>query len=168
MYDNIGGKIKGLAKVAFIIEVIAAVIIGANFIAIDDDLIGIGLLIMILCSFVGWVSSWLLYGFGELIDQTCAIARNTYGGERKSETQSKIDHERISKINDLLSQGLLTEEEYKQAISKEMNPEEEYKQKFSEEMNPEQALRILKNRLAYDMITEEEYKELTAEIINNL
>ena len=28
MYDNIGGKIKGLAKAAFIVEDIAAIIVG--------------------------------------------------------------------------------------------------------------------------------------------
>ena len=32
MYDNIGGKIKGLAKTIFIIEAIAAVITGIIFI----------------------------------------------------------------------------------------------------------------------------------------
>ena len=119
MYDDIGGKIKGLAKATFIIGAIAAVIIGIMFMALDDELIGIGLLIMILGPIVAWVSTWFLYGFGELIEKTCDIARNTYGGEIKSEAQSKVDYGRISKIENLRSQGLITEEEYQQAISKE-------------------------------------------------
>lgn len=118
MYDNIGGKIKGLAKVGFIVEAIAAVITGIALMASDEDLIPIGLLVMLLGPIVAWVSSWLLYGFGELVDKTCDIARNTHGGERKSEAQSKVDYERISKIEKLRSQGLITEEEYQQAISK--------------------------------------------------
>ncbi len=119
MYDNIGGKIKGLAKAFFIVEAIAAVITGIALMATDEDLIGIGLLVMVVGPLVAWVSSWLLYGFGEIIDKLCDIERNTRGGERKSEAQAKVDSERISKIEKLRSQGLITEEEYQQAISKE-------------------------------------------------
>jgi hypothetical protein len=118
MYDNIGGKIKGLAKAVFIVEAIAAVITGIALMASDEDMIPIGLLVMVVGPLVAWASSWLLYGFGELIDKTCDIARNTHGGERKSEAQSKVDYERVSKIEKLRSQGLITEEEYQQAISK--------------------------------------------------
>ena len=118
MYDNIGGKIKGLAKATFIVEAIAAVITGIALMATDGDLIGYGLLVMLLGPIVAWVSSWLLYAYGELVDKACDIERNTRGGERKSEAQTKIDEERISKIEKLRSQGLITEEEYQQAISK--------------------------------------------------
>lgn len=119
MYDNIGGKIKGLAKAIFIVGAIAAVIAGVAIMGSDEETIVIGSLVMIFGPLIAWVSSWLLYGFGELIDKTCDIARNTYGGERKSEAQSKVDYERISKIERLRSQGLITEEEYQQAISKD-------------------------------------------------
>jgi len=118
MYDNIGGKIKVLAKVTFIVEAIAAVITGIALMASDEDMIPVGLLVMVVGPIVAWVSSWLLYGFGELVDKACDIERNTRGGERKSEAQKKVDEERISKIEKLRSQGLITEEEYKQAISK--------------------------------------------------
>ncbi len=118
MYDNIGGKIKALAKAIFIFEAIAAVIAGIALMAANDDLILFGVLALILGPAVAWVSSWLLYGFGELIEKACDIERNTRSGERKSEAQSKIDAERISKIEKLRSQGLITEEEYQQAISK--------------------------------------------------
>jgi hypothetical protein len=106
MYDNIGGKIKGLAKAGFIVEAIVAVITGIALMASDDDLIIVGVLVLLLGPIVAWVSSWLLYGFGEIIDKTCSIERNTRGGERKSEAQSKIDSERINKIEKLRSQGL--------------------------------------------------------------
>ena len=118
MFENIGGKIKGLAKAAFIVVAIAAAIIGIALIASDEDLIVTGLLVIVLGSFIAWVSSWFLYGFGELIDNTCEIARNTRGGERKSEVQARVDYERVSELEKLRSQGLITEEEYQQAISK--------------------------------------------------
>jgi len=69
MYDNIGGKIKGIAKAVFIVEAIAAVIAGIALVAIDEDLILFGVLTLILGPAVAWVSSWLLYVFGELIDK---------------------------------------------------------------------------------------------------
>lgn len=123
MYDKIGGKIKGMAKATFFVEAIVAIIAGIIFTIMagngDEAMLLVGLPVMILGPLAAWVSSCLLYGFGELIDKTCDIARNTYCGERKSEAQSKVDYERISKIEELRSQGLITEEEYQQAISKE-------------------------------------------------
>lgn len=115
MFDNIGGKIKGLAKVLFWLEAIAAVIVG---IVLVEDTDGLSLLFAIAGVLVAWISAWFLYGFGEIIDKLCDIERNTRDGERKSEAQSKIDSERISKIEKLRSQGLITEEEYQQAISR--------------------------------------------------
>ena len=77
MYDNIGKKIKGLVKVLFIVESIAAAIVGIALLASDEDLIFIGLLVLLGGPIVAWVSSLLLYGFGELIDRVCEIAQNT-------------------------------------------------------------------------------------------
>lgn len=116
MFENIGGKIKTLAKVLFWIEAIAAIIVGF---ALIGDTNGLSLLYALAGGFVAWVSSWFLYGFGEIIDKLCAIERNTRGGERKSTTQTNEDEKRISNLERLRSQGLITEEEYRQAISKE-------------------------------------------------
>lgn len=116
MFDNIGGKIKGLAKVIFWLEAIAAVIVG---LVLVEDTEGLSLFFAIAGVLAAWISAWFLYGFGEIIDKLCDIERNTRGGERKSEAQSKVDFERINKIEKLRSQGLITEEEYQQAISKE-------------------------------------------------
>ena len=120
MYDNIGSKIKGLAKAIFVFETICAVITGIALCSSnEEELIFIGLLIVIpLGPLVAWVSSWLLYGFGELIDNTCEIARNTRKHGGKSKAQLDADYERISKIEELRSQGLISEEEYQNAISK--------------------------------------------------
>ncbi len=118
MYNNIGRKIKGLVKTLFIIEAIAAVITGIVLLSIDDDFILAGLLVMIVLPFVAWISSWLLYAFGELVDKICDIERNTRGCETKSESPEALNSERISNLEKLRSQGLITEEEYQQAISK--------------------------------------------------
>ena len=81
MYDNIGEKIKGLAKWTFIVEAIAAVITGIAMMMVGEgeELSFYGLLVMLLGPIAAWVSSWLLYGFGEIITKLCDIERNTRG-----------------------------------------------------------------------------------------
>lgn len=93
MYDNIGGKIKGLAKAVFIVEATAAVITGIALVAIDEDLILFGLLTLILGPAVAWVSSWFLYGFGELIDKVCEIATNTKNSRNASTSSNNQEHQ---------------------------------------------------------------------------
>lgn len=130
MFKNIGGKIKGLAKAFFILGAIVPIIVGIVLMSSDENMVLVGILVMVGGFVVAWISSWFLYGFGELIDKTCAIERNTRGYKRLidaqskvdsegiTESQSKEDSERIKKIEHLRSQGLITEEEYIQAISK--------------------------------------------------
>ncbi len=65
LYENIGGKIKNWAKWIFIIEAIAAILAGFILAAEED---GAYILISIIGPLVAWVGSWLLYGFGELIE----------------------------------------------------------------------------------------------------
>ena len=83
MYDNIGSKIKGLAKGTFIVETLAAVITGIILWTDGDELWGP--LVLFCGPIVAWISSWLLYGFGELICETSSakeelmeINRNIY------------------------------------------------------------------------------------------
>lgn len=85
MYDNIGGKIKGLAKIIFIVEAIAAAISGLALIVSNEETVFAGLLAVILGPVAAWVSSWLLYGFGEIVEKVSEIERNTRGEEKKPE-----------------------------------------------------------------------------------
>ena len=75
MYDNIGSKIKGLSVTVAVVTAIACIITGIVLMCSGDALFISGLLIAVIGSFSAWISSWLLYGFGELIEQTC---NNTY------------------------------------------------------------------------------------------
>ena len=74
MYENIGAKIKGLAKIIFFIGVIVTAIASIVFII---NMGPIGLILLIIGLIIAWVNSLLLYGFGELIDKVCEIAKNT-------------------------------------------------------------------------------------------
>ena len=82
MYKNIGGKIKGLAKTFGIIGIAASVLMGIGpILAVGGNemniiLVGVG--IAVVGSLVSWISTWLLYGFGELIAKTAAIEENIH------------------------------------------------------------------------------------------
>lgn len=86
MYDNIGEKIKSLAKASFIVVSITEVITGIALMIAEDYLILLGLLIMIVGPIVTWLSSWLLYGFGQLIENSDIIAAEY---NRKNEKHEK-------------------------------------------------------------------------------
>lgn len=79
MYTNIGGKIKGLACVSGWIFLIAGVITWFVFIVNDspyDDFIGW------LClpgGAMGYLGTWALYGFGQLVEDTNALRRHACG-----------------------------------------------------------------------------------------
>ena len=73
MYENIGKKLKGLALAVFIIMFILSIVGGAIIIIVDDDLVAVGIVVMLVMPLVAWISSWFLYGFGELIDKVCDI-----------------------------------------------------------------------------------------------
>ncbi len=70
MFSNIGGKIKSLAQVITWLGIIVSVIWGFVLMATDEDLIPAGLIIALLGSLISWISSFVLYGFGQLIENT--------------------------------------------------------------------------------------------------
>lgn len=127
MFDNIGKKIKSLASILCWVGIIAYIILAIIMFAIaadayDEELyITLGVIFLFVGPLMSWISSFFMYGFGELIDKACDIERNTRGGERKSVAQAKVETERIEKLERLRSQGLITEEEYQQAVAKENN-----------------------------------------------
>ena len=75
MYNNIGGKIKNLAFGTFLSEAIGSFTTGivltiTGLRGDDTALLLSGFLTLLLGPVVAWVSSWLLYGFGQLISNT--------------------------------------------------------------------------------------------------
>ena len=87
MFDNIGGKIKGLAKVLTWIGIIGSIAAGAAMVdVVDEDIVVIVMLGTIIGgSLVSWVGSFLLYGFGQLIENTDILVRQ---GARKMSSAS--------------------------------------------------------------------------------
>lgn len=112
MFDNIGGKIKGLAKVLCLVG-IAVSAIGAIALwcanSYYQSTIVPGFIVLIVGSVGSWLSSLFTYGFGELIDRVTSIdekqASQRIYLQTLSESHSTIIH----------SLSLLTEH-IKQAI----------------------------------------------------
>ncbi len=50
---------------------------------------GLGLLLMVIGPLFAWVSSWLLYGYGEIIEKLGEIERNTHGSKAKQKAQEE-------------------------------------------------------------------------------
>lgn len=74
MFENIGKKLKTLAKIGCALGIVGAILsvlscfVSGNF---------SGLLIAVLMVLIPWVGGFGLYGFGELIEQNDKIIQNT-------------------------------------------------------------------------------------------
>ena len=84
MFDNIGGKIKALAKILCYIGIGLSVLVGIILMAtlgeaFDSGFLAflVGLVAIALGVLMAWVGSFVLYGYGELIDTNAQIAENT-------------------------------------------------------------------------------------------
>lgn len=142
MFDNIGSKIKTVAKVVCWIGIIASIIIGFVLMVQDDDTAFAGILTMILGSLGSWIGSFMTYGFGQLIEnsdilvkqgQKEPISHNTYStnstpsnnhqwrcnkcGNMISEEICPIcNKDKIENLKNWKEQGLITEEEFNQKM----------------------------------------------------
>ncbi len=80
MFDNVGGKIKGVAVIVTWIGIVVSVISGLVMMS-DEDLIFIAILVMGLGSLGSWLGSLTLYGFGQLIENTDILVRKNGGNQ---------------------------------------------------------------------------------------
>ena len=78
MFDNIGRKIKSLASVITWFGMIASVITGLQNMPA-------GILIIILGCLASWTCGLLLYGFGQLIENTDKLTKHFVPEEKKPE-----------------------------------------------------------------------------------
>ncbi|MBR2883429.1 MAG: hypothetical protein IKB93_01435 [Clostridia bacterium] len=111
MYSNIGKKIQKLAMVCAILGMIGSVSIGGSLISSADNsilgtnefLIVIGIIVIVLGSILSWVLSFVLYGFGRLVENSDIIARQyrrKNGNESYPEEQSQPMSQTIRNVMD--------------------------------------------------------------------
>lgn len=80
MFENVGSKIKVLAKFFCWVGIIFSLILGIVAMCTSDGYAGLvflGLFLIIIGSLGAWLGSLFTYGFGELIEKTTKIAENT-------------------------------------------------------------------------------------------
>lgn len=102
MFDNIGGKIKKLAIVITIIGIIISFIIGAM---LSNEFAFGGFIVILGGSLLSWIGSFLLYGFGEIIDLLRKISGESseFDNEKLYEvdnTSYKANNEKIHRTGD--------------------------------------------------------------------
>ncbi len=112
MFNEIGKKIKNLAAVIAWLGIIASAIIG--LVTMEASPLA-GILTGVLGALGAWIGSFLLYGFGELVDQTWIIAQKLSLG--RTEPGYKADAY-SNHLDKLLQNGVITEEEYEKALRK--------------------------------------------------
>ena len=133
MYKNIGKKIKTLATVIFALDAIGffiggivLIVVGADSRRGGEEAILLGIAMMIVGPLFAWIASWMLYGFGELIDKTAEIAENTRTGANGAPQYQPVggtaapvqnQAQRMAELNDMLRTGLISQEEYNAAVN---------------------------------------------------
>lgn len=129
MYNDIGKKIKTLAKVIAILGMIATVLLGLlSIISFDNqfraeeqaehmDMLVSYIILLILGPLLSWIAGFVLYGFGELVDKMCDI-QAALGGNKQSSANS-VQKQKNKELDILLNQGLITQEEYDKTMGKE-------------------------------------------------
>lgn len=90
MFDNIGGKIKGLALVICLIGIIASVIFGI----VSSDKMIIVVATIIIGSAASWVGSFVLYGFGELVENSAIIAESINALSKRNKKGNKNEEKK--------------------------------------------------------------------------
>ena len=98
MYENIGGKIKGLAIVVFAIMAILSLVAGGFMLFRDNGGFLIGILTAGIGILLSWIGTFFLYGFGQLIENTDILvyqAKNTSKNIEKISTNN--DQKDVSK-----------------------------------------------------------------------
>lgn len=101
MYDNIGSKIKTLAKVIFIIIASLSLIAGVLILFIVDNGFIIGILTVGIGVLLSWVGTFFLYGFGQLIENTDILVRESKkqsNGIQRISTESNENDISIEKV----------------------------------------------------------------------
>lgn len=132
MFENMGKKIKALAKTTCRIGIIISFIVGVILLSNGN---GVALIVIVIGALGSWIGSFFTYGFGELIEKATETAENTkfftyrFGELLKKITEIEENTKSLNSANvdtddklELLkkwkAQGLIDENEYLEQKSK--------------------------------------------------
>ena len=141
MFDQIGQRIKTLAVVITVIGMIISVIMGCDYIFNKSRRI-YGLIIIVGGIIASYIGSFILYGFGEIIDKLCDISKSL--NEQKilavaKEAENVNDGDK-QKIKDLANGVIhsIIEENTEEENAEEENAEEENTKEENKQENKDE------------------------------
>lgn len=109
MFKRVGAKIKTLVKVYFILDLILAVLVfgaGTEF-AHEKGMENFGLVLYAVAGLIalsGWIGSFVLYGYGEMIDSLQSIEAIV---TKRSDTENKSSFiQNNNEVSDFRKQAL--------------------------------------------------------------
>ena len=130
MFENVGGKIKTLAKVTTWIGIIASIIVGFGVMFTQKSGGGflMGLLIMAVGSFASWLASLSSYAFGQLVENSDILVMRTRASSptppltasqtlQNNPTAPKTERTKMEKLKALIelrNAGVITADEYEE------------------------------------------------------
>lgn len=90
MFDNIGSKIKSLAQIVCWMGIVVSAISGLAIMISNEETIFVGLLIILLGSIGSWIGSFVLYGFGQLIENSDTLVEISKHSVSKTPKESSV------------------------------------------------------------------------------
>ena len=75
MYNDVGKKIKDVARGLFVVETIAAVVLG--LVMMDAENIVAGIFLLVIGPLVSWIFLLFTYGFGEMIEKISVMEKRS-------------------------------------------------------------------------------------------
>lgn len=91
MYENIGAKLKGLASIVGVVA-LGGGVLGCMVLTANGSLLAWPTLIF---GVIGLISSWPLYGFGQLVEDVHAIRMN---GEAHPTDNSQVNSDELPEL----------------------------------------------------------------------
>ncbi len=93
MFENVGSKVKTLARVVCWIGIIGSIIGGIAIMAQGENLFLVGILSAVLGSFFSWIGSLSLYAIGEAAENSAIAANLAIKADMERENTNKISSE---------------------------------------------------------------------------
>ena len=126
--ENIGQKIKSLATVTAVVGVGCSIVLAIIIFATgEDELIFPGFIVAIVGSISSWVSSILIRGFGQLVENSdklvaanpaVASSPTVRTSPSKVSTVAPTTEDKLRTLNYWRDQGIITEEDYLRQVEK--------------------------------------------------
>ena len=112
MFDDVGGKLKTIAKVFCWIGIVLSVIYGISIIAGLVKINGfvaflMGLLVAAILSFVSWISSLGLYALGEILENSDHVKRTS---QKQVDILEEIAREEVATLQTTANPATTLEE----------------------------------------------------------